>query len=206
VTALHIRAAALLAAAAAGVALSATLSSCSTAAKTADDHGTHASSAAESSAHNEDDVLFAQLMIPHHQQAVELANMVPGRSANPDVVSLAARVAAEQQPEIDAMKSSLRRWGVNPAEMQHESGHAGLSMQGMVDDSTMLNLRGLKGPDFDILWLTSMIGHHQGAIDMAMVEVEAGKNPEMKAAAGSIITAQQAEIDQMKKMLQTSGG
>lgn len=201
-TALHIRAAALLAAAATSL----TLSACSTAAKTAEDHSGHSSSAAASAAHNEDDVLFAQLMIPHHQQAVELANMVPERSTNPDVVNLAARIAGAQQPEIDTMKAQLKGWGINPAEMQHESGHAGLSMQGMVDDTTMLNLRGLKGTDFDILWLTSMTGHHQGAIEMAKVETEAGKSPEMTALARSIITAQQAEIDQMKKILQNLGG
>lgn len=201
VTALHIRAAAVLAAVAASLALS----GCGTATKTAEDHGAHSSSAA-SSAHNEDDVLFAQLMIPHHQQAVELADMVPERSTNPDVVNLAAKIAAAQQPEIDTMKAQLKQWGINPAQTQHESGHAGLAMQGMVDDTTMLNLRGLKGTDFDILWLTSMTGHHQGAIEMAKVEVEAGKSPEMTALARSIITAQQAEIDQMKKMLQTLGG
>lgn len=203
-TALHIRAAALLAA---GVTLSAALSACSTATKTAD-HSAHSSSvsAGESTAHNEDDVLFAQLMIPHHQQAVELADMVPERSTSPEVIGLAAKIAAAQQPEIDTMKAQLKQWGADPATMQHESGHAGLSMEGMVDDTTMLNLRGLKGTDFDILWLTSMIGHHQGAIEMAKVESEAGKSPEMMALARSIITAQQAEIDQMKKMLQTLGG
>ena len=203
-TALHIRAAALLAAAATSLSLSA----CSTATKTAEDHSAHSSSAAapQSAAHNEDDVLFAQLMIPHHQQAVELADMVPERSTNPEVLALAAKIAGAQQPEIDTMKAQLKKWGVNPAEMQHESGHAGMSMEGMVDDSTMLNLRGLKGTDFDILWLTSMIGHHQGAIEMAKVESEAGKSPEMTALARSIITAQQAEIDQMKKMLQNLGG
>lgn len=203
-TSSHIRAAALLVAVAAGVSLSA----CSTPTKTTEDHSAHSSSvaASQSAAHNEDDVSFAQLMIPHHQQAVELSDMVPERSTNPEVVSLAAKIAAAQQPEIDTMKAALKQWGVNPAETQHESGHVGMSMQGMVDDSTMLNLRGLKGPDFDILWLTSMIGHHEGAIEMAKVEVGAGKSPEMTALARSIITAQQAEIDQMKKMLQNIGG
>lgn len=203
-TALHIRAAALLAAVAASLALSA----CGTATKTAEDHSTHSSSnsAAPSSAHNEDDVLFAQLMIPHHQQAVELADMVPDRSANPEVISLASKIAAAQQPEIDTMKAQLTQWGISPSGAQHESGHAGMGMQGMVDDSTMLNLRGLTGTDFDILWLTSMIGHHQGAIEMAKVEAEAGKSPQMTALARSIITEQQAEIDQMKKILQSLGG
>lgn len=209
VSRLHIRVAALLAASAAAI----VLSSCSTATKTAtEDHGAHGSSAsavaggAQSTAHNEDDVLFAQMMIPHHQQAVLLAGMVPERSANPQVRALAQKISAAQQPEITTMKAQLEQWGINPAEMPHESGHAGMTMQGMVGDATLVTLEGLKGADFDTLWLQSMIGHHQGAIEMAKVEVEAGKSPEMTALARSIIAAQQAEIDQMKQMLQANGG
>lgn len=202
----HRRAVAVLAASAVAVSLAA----CgSTASK---DQGSPASSAgqsaapAPSNAHNEDDVLFAQLMIPHHEQAVVLAAMVPDRSVNAAVRTLAAQIASAQQPEIATMKDQLKGWGIDPAEMPHESGHAGMSMQGMVDDDTILKLRGLSGADFDMLWLQSMIGHHQGAIQMAKVEAEAGKSPEMMVLARSIITTQQAEIDQMKQMLQTSGG
>jgi len=203
VTALHIRAAALLAASATAV----VLSSCSAATKTAtEEHGSHSSSASQSDAHNEDDVLFAQLMIPHHEQAVTLAAMVPDRSANPEVRALAEKIARAQQPEITTMKDQLKRWGINPADMPHESGHAGMSMQGMVGDDTLVKLEGLKGADFDTLWLQSMIGHHQGAIEMAKVEAKAGKSPEMMTLARSIISAQQAEIDQMKQMLAANGG
>ena len=205
-TALRIRAAALVAASATALALS---SCSSTATKTAvEDHSSHGSSAtaAQSGAHNEDDVLFAQMMIPHHQQAVTLAGMVPDRSTNPEVRALAVKISAEQQPEIATMKDLLGQWGIKPDEMTHESGHAGMTMQGMVGDDTLVKLEGLKGPDFDALWLQSMIGHHQGAIEMATIEAEAGKSPEMTALARSIISAQQAEIDQMKQMLQASGG
>lgn len=206
-TALRIRAAAMVAASATALALS---SCSSTATKTAvEDHSSHGSSAMAaqpSTAHNQDDVLFAQMMIPHHQQAVALAGMVPDRSTNPEVRALAAEISAAQQPEIATMKDMLGRWGIKPDEMQHESGHAGMTMQGMVGDETLVKLEGLKGPDFDALWLQSMIGHHQGAIEMATIEVEAGKSPEMTALARSIISAQQAEIDQMKQMLQASGG
>ena len=145
-------------------------------------------------------------MIPHHEQAVVLAAMVPDRSANPAVRKLAAQISAAQQPELTTMRDQLRGWGINPAEMPHESGHAGMSMQGMVDDDTILKLQGLSGADFDTLWLQSMSAHHQGAIEMAKVEAEAGKSPEMIALARSIITTQQAEIDQMKQMLQSIGG
>lgn len=143
------------------------------------------------------------MMIPHHEQAVMLSGMVPDRSTNPAVLDLAAKISAAQQPEITTMKDQLKQWGIDPAQMRHESGHAGMTMQGMVDDDTMLKLQGLKGPDFDTLWLQSMIAHHEGAIEMAKVEAEAGKSPEMTALARSIISAQQAEIDQMKQMLQS---
>lgn len=206
-TELRIRATALVAASATALALS---SCSSTATKTtSEDHSSHGSSAAATppaTLHNEDDVLFAQLMIPHHQQAVVLAGMVPGRSDDPEVRALAEKIAAAQQPEITAMKGLLGQWGIKPDEMPHESGHAGMAMQGMVDDDTLVKLEGLKGPDFDMLWLQSMIGHHQGAIEMAKVEAEAGKSPEMTALARSIISAQQAEIDQMKQMLKAVGG
>ena len=74
-------------------------------------------------------------------------------------------------------------------------------MQGMVDDATMTKLRSLKGAEFDTLWLQSMISHHQGAIEMADTEIAKGQSPDMVSMAKNIVTAQQAEIDQMKQML-----
>lgn len=190
-----------LTAALAGLAAVAALSSCSTATK--EDHGAHATSASSAAApaHDEDDVMFAQMMIPHHQQAVELAALVPDRSTDPALIKLAAAISAQQQPEIDTMTAALRQWGVNPDEMAHGSGHAGMTMQGMVDDATMVKLEALKGPEFDALWLKSMIGHHQGAIAMAKVEITDGTNPAMIAMAKDIVSAQQSEIDQMNTML-----
>ena len=196
-------------AALAGLAAAVAITSCGTATK--DEHGNHpgSGSSADQSAslsHNEADVLFAQLMIPHHQQAVELADMVPDRSTNPDVRALAAKIAAGQAPEIATMKGQLKQWGIDPAETPHESGHAGMTMQGMVGDDTLLMLRNLKGSDFDTLWLKSMISHHQGAIEMAKVEAEAGKSVAMTGLARAIISAQQAEIDQMNQMVKAIGG
>ena len=181
------------------------VSSCGTAAREdpREDQGLPASatSAEQVAAHNADDVMFAQMMIPHHQQAVELAAMVPDRSTNPDVLALATKIAGAQQPEINTMKALLLQWDVDPNEMSHESGHAGMAMAGMVDDATMVKLDNLKGTDFDTLWLQSMISHHEGAIAMAKTEIADGKSADMVTLAGSIVTAQQAEIDQMKQML-----
>lgn len=191
-------------AALAGAAAIFALSSCSTATKEDRSAQTSAASATQTT-HDTDDVMFAQMMIPHHQQAVELAGLVPDRSTNPAVVKLAAAVSAQQQPEIDTMRASLKQWGVNPDEMAHGSGHAGMAMQGMVDDATMIKLEALKGSEFDALWLKSMISHHQGAIAMADVEIKDGSNPEMITLAKNIVSAQQAEIDQMNSMLAGMG-
>jgi len=175
------------------------VSSCATATK--EDHSTSASgtSTEQVAAHNADDVQFAQMMIPHHEQAVELAAMVPDRSANPNVIALAGKIAGEQQPEIGTMKALLVQWDVKLE--SHGSGHAGMAMEGMVDDATMVKLDNLKGADFDTLWLQSMISHHQGAIEMAKTEIADGKSADLISLAQNIAAAQQAEIDQMKKIL-----
>jgi uncharacterized protein (DUF305 family) len=175
------------------------ISSCAAATKV--DHSTSASgtSTEQVAAHNAEDVQFAQLMIPHHEQAVELAAIVPGRTTNPNVVALAEKIAAEQKPEISTMKAMLLQWDVKLE--SHESGHAGMAMAGMVDDATMVKLDNLRGADFDTLWLQSMISHHQGAIEMAKTEIADGKSADLISLAQNIVAAQQAEIDQMKQIL-----
>jgi uncharacterized protein (DUF305 family) len=168
------------------------------------DDSQHATATSTTSAtvavHNADDVMFAQMMIPHHQQAVELAALAPEHSTNQALLTLAATVSAEQQPEINAMKALLLQWDVDPNARDDHGGH-GAGMQGMVDDATMAKLKSLKGPEFDTLWLQAMIGHHQGAIDMAKAEIANGQSVDMTAMAKTMVTAQQAEINQMKRML-----
>lgn len=175
------------------------VSSCS---KT-EDHTEHATSTAPTSqavaVHNADDVMFAQMMIPHHQQAIDLSAMASVHTTNQAVRMLAGKISGEQQSEIDTMKALLVQWDVDPATADH-SGH-GAAMQGMVDDATMTKLKSLNGPQFDTLWLQAMIGHHQGAIEMAKAEIANGQSADLTAMAKSVVTAQQAEIDQMKQML-----
>ena len=149
------------------------------------------------------DVMFVQEMIPHHQQAVELGAMVPQHTSNADLITLAGEIMKQQQPEINVMKTQLVQWGVNPDDPT--SIHAG-HMNGMVDDATLAKLKTLQGAEFDKLWLQSMISHHQGAIEMSETEVSKGQSSDMTALARDIITAQQTEIDQMKKMLAAAGG
>jgi uncharacterized protein (DUF305 family) len=153
---------------------------------------------------NAGDVAFATQMIPHHQQAVDLSALVPDRSTNPQVIQLATTISAEQAPEIQTLKVFLVQWKENPDSDTGHNGPGDMAMDGMVDDATMQRLESLKGPEFDTLWLQSMIGHHRGAIEMAKAEIANGANIDAKALAQSIVTAQQAEIDQMNKMLGTS--
>lgn len=194
---------AILAAAAAAVALSA----CTDSATSGDGHTDHehtTESAVISGApagFDNDDVLFATNMIPHHQQAVELSALVPTRSANPALIALAQQISTAQEPEIATMKAFLVQWKENPGDGSEHSGHGDMNMAGMVDDATMAKLATLNGTAFDELWLTSMISHHRGAIAMAKAEVDNGVNVDAKALASNIITTQQAEIDQMQKML-----
>ena len=193
-------------AATAAIATALLLSSCSSPAPDGHEHGSESSTAgaqAQPAQSNAADVAFATDMIPHHQQAVEMAAMVPDRSTNPAVIKLAADISAAQGPEIETMKAFLVQWsaGEDAVHEGHGSAMEGMQMPGMVDDVTMTKLASLKGVEFDRLFLQSMIGHHEGAISMANAELADGVNADAKALAKQIVTAQQAEIGQMKQML-----
>ncbi|MDX3187459.1 DUF305 domain-containing protein [Streptomyces sp. MN03-5084-2B] len=139
--------------------------------------------------HNAGDVTFAQQMIPHHSQALDMAKLVPSRSTNPKVLDLAKRIETAQDPEIRQMQGWLGTWG---ASMNHES------MPGMMSGDDLKELEAAKGAQFDKLWLDMMVQHHQGAVDMARTELTQGGNADAKALARKIIDAQQAEITEMQ--------
>ncbi|GLY43458.1 hypothetical protein Amsp01_094810 [Amycolatopsis sp. NBRC 101858] len=141
--------------------------------------------------HNDADVAFARQMVPHHQQAVEMATPVPQHTKNPQVVALANGIAQAQQPEIDQLTAWLKQWGA-PAMTDHGS------MPGMVDPGDLDTLRDAA---YDRKWLTLMLDHHRGAIDMARTEVAQGSNAEAKAMAQRIADTQQAEVDRMTGLL-----
>lgn len=153
---------------------------------------------------NDADVTFAQAMIPHHQQAVQMAGMAEGRAADAEVEELAGKIQAAQQPEIDTMTGWLTAWG-RPAPEPHMSMGSGMghdSMPGMMTDADMAELMDATGAAFDEHFLTMMISHHEGAVEMARTEVAQGSNPEAKALAQKIITDQQAEITTMRTILE----
>lgn len=144
------------------------------------------------------DVTFLQMMYPHHAQAVEMAEFVPARSQNEEVLNLAATIAKAQAPEMEQMAGLLQSFG-KPAPTT-ETGHMS-DMPGGMAHGTMDALKALSGKDFDRAWLQAMIDHHAGAITMSNVELAGGSNSDAKALAQKIIANQQAEIDQMRTML-----
>ncbi|MFC9128459.1 DUF305 domain-containing protein [Streptomyces sp. NPDC057099] len=161
------------------------------------------------SAHNAQDVSFAQGMIPHHRQALEMARLAEGRAASGAVKDLAARVEKAQDPEIRTMTGWLEQWGEDApgAEggMDHSAaGHSG--MPGMMGGEDMAELEKAEGKAFDTKFLALMVEHHEGAVKMAALEESEGRYGPAKAMAGDIVAAQNAEIGQMNKLLGKSRG
>lgn len=173
------------------------------------DHGSSGSPSAASSPavsgtpaagpHNDADVMFAQAMIPHHQQAVAMSDMILAKDGiDPKVTDLATQIKAAQAPEIAQMSGWLAGWGENPSPsmgMDHDMGG------GMMSQADMDALDQATGKDAARLFLTGMITHHKGAITMAQEQVANGQNPEAVALAQKIITDQQAEIATMNQLL-----
>jgi uncharacterized protein (DUF305 family) len=161
-----------------------------------------APTSAAAEAHNDADVMFAQHMIPHHHQAMEMSDMLLGKQGiDPRVVQLANQIKAAQGPEIQQMQGWLTEWGT-PA-MPPTSGHDMPSMQGMMSDADMTALQNATAVEASKLFLTQMIAHHEGAITMAQTEIKDGQYPPAVELAHAIATTQQQEIDTMKSILAT---
>ncbi len=146
-------------------------------------------------------------MIPHHQQALEMARLASGRAASAQVKDLASRIEKAQDPEIRTMTGWLKSWGeqVPMAGMDH-AGHGGMSgMSGMMSDTDMAALKKATGKDFDTKFLSLMVEHHQGAVEMATTEKNKGDYGPAKGMADGIVSAQNAEIKQMKQLLGKNG-
>lgn len=168
------------------------------------DHGSTSASAPSTSAtaaaadHNAADVTFAQTMIPHHAQAVEMSDMMLKKQDIPaSVTALATKIKAAQGPEIETMTSWLKSWNEPP---QMPSGH---SMTGMMGDDDMRKLDAAQGTEAAKLFLNQMIAHHEGAIMMAKTENTAGQDTDAVQLSKDIVSAQEAEIQEMDKLLAT---
>lgn len=172
------------------------------------DHQTHehepTSQAADGPrSHNDADVTFARDMIPHHEQAIVMSDIVLAKQGiDPRVTELAEQIKAAQGPEIATMTQWLGQWGAPPA-----SGHEGHDMggdhaaMGMMTDGQLEQLRQAQGVDASRQFLTGMITHHEGAVAMAQAEVDAGQAHEAVHLAHDIIETQQREIGTMKGIL-----
>lgn len=148
---------------------------------------------------NQADVMFAQMMIPHHEQAVVMSDLVLAKQGlSTEVTALASAIKAAQQPEIDQMRGWLRSWGA--AEGGEHAGHAGMS--GMLTQEQLDALQQAQGVEAEKLFLSGMIGHHEGAVTMAKEAQGSGSHPEVQKLAAAIISSQQAEIDSMKLLLE----
>lgn len=147
---------------------------------------------------NDADMAFAQNMIPHHSQAVDMAILAEGRTENPEILDLAERIRAAQDPEIQQMRAWQAEWGGEDMPDEMEGMDHGQS--GMMDDEEMAALMDANGGDFDRLFAEMMIRHHEGAIAMAQAVIDEGADPDVRALAEAIISAQTAEIEEMRDM------
>ncbi|MFC3480634.1 DUF305 domain-containing protein [Kocuria carniphila] len=166
---------------------------------------TSASGEAIAAEHNDADVMFAQMMIPHHQQAVEMSEMLLAKDNIPDNVrDFAQGVVAAQGPEIERMNAMLTAWDEEP--MSESGGMEGMDhgsgMDGMMSEEDMAALEEAQGVEAARLYLEQMTVHHEGAVDMARDEVDNGENPQAVALAQQVIEDQEAEIQEMETMLQ----
>jgi uncharacterized protein (DUF305 family) len=151
---------------------------------------------ADSAGFSPADIMFAQMMIPHHQQAVDMSELAIEKTTDPDVRALAEQIRDAQAPEIELMESWLDEAGVRMS----MGSDTGMGMGGMLSDDEMSALEDATGAEFDQLYLEGMIEHHEGAIQMAQMILDS-ENPEVKALGEAIVESQTAEIEQMKQML-----
>lgn len=149
-------------------------------------------------ANNEADVAFIRDMKPHHEGAIAMAELAATRAASPEVKTLATKIVAAQDPEIQTMLKMAAAWGVDLGAGGASGGMPGMEMGGGGDVAA---LEPLSGAAFDREFLTRMLAHHQSAIEMAQVELAQGENAQAKQMATDIVATQTAEIAEMKTLL-----
>ena len=156
---------------------------------------------------NHADVAFVQMLVPHHAPALEMSALAPQRAASKQVLALARRIKGSQGPEVLTMSSWLQtrdievpKAGEDPSHYDHgEHGH--MEMQGMLTREQLAELKAARGARFDRLFLRDMIGHHQGAVDMAQQVAVEGTDLQVSEIAADVNTGQTAEINRMRDLL-----
>ncbi|MEU0117893.1 DUF305 domain-containing protein [Streptomyces bobili] len=172
------------------------------------EHGSGNSSASASAAadagstgFNDADVAFAQMMIPHHQQALAMARLADGRASDSEVKEIVAKIEQAQDPEIRTMQGWLKSWNQPTAAVGSMPGMDHGSGDGMMSDGDMEHLKGMKGAEFDKMFADMMIEHHNGAITMAEGEQKNGEYAGAVKMAGAIVEGQSAEVKQLQSIL-----
>ena len=158
-------------------------------------HMGHSSSPSSNSNYTGADIMFLQMMIPHHQQAIDISNLAMKASSDPELLELAKIIARDQAAEIKQMKAWLKDAGAS-----EDMGHSMDGMGGMLNDDELAALSAATGKEFDTLWLKGMTEHHDGAIHMTQM-IEDAQNADIKAFGTKVIKDQSVQIAQMKKML-----
>ncbi len=152
---------------------------------------------------NAADIMFVEMMIPHHEQAVEMSEMILAKDGvDPEVVALAEQIRAAQDPEISLMEGWLDDWGLPSMSGMGGMDHGGSGgMDGMMSDEQMAELESADGATGATLFLELMIEHHVGAVEMAQDVIDDGRDPDVRDLAEQIIVSQTAEIATMRELL-----
>jgi uncharacterized protein (DUF305 family) len=149
------------------------------------------------------DVRFAEGMIPHHRQALEMTSLVPNRTRTPAVRTFADQIALTQQPEITLMSGWLTEFG-RPVPAGHA--HSGATGYGMATEEELKALRAARGGVFDRMFLRLMIRHHEGAVKMAGEQLAGGRDQRMRLLAKDVYAGQSIEINRMREILENLPG
>ncbi|MFI1989914.1 DUF305 domain-containing protein [Actinoplanes sp. NPDC020271] len=152
--------------------------------------------APDGSTYNTIDVAYAQMMIAHHAQAITMAGLAPDRTARAELRSLAGRISAAQQPEIEVLRSWLRDRG----KLETEPGHDHSGMPGMQSAAALDELSAARGADFDRRFVTMMIAHHRGAQQMAGDLLRGGADQRLSEMANETAVEQGSEINRLNAL------
>jgi uncharacterized protein (DUF305 family) len=151
---------------------------------------------------NDTDVMFLQMMVPSHEQGVEMARLAARRGGNAGVRDLAAAVEVTQQDEISEMTRRLRAWHQPVAADPDPRAHAGHGGMHATDPAFLETLRETPaGPDFDRNFLNLLTGQQLGAVELARMETGRGKDSGARDLAERIVASRTAQIKQMARLL-----
>lgn len=151
---------------------------------------------------NRTDAMFTMMMIPHHEQAIEMSELMLGRDdIDPEIVDLAEQIIAAQDPEIELMEDWLDDWGLPTMPGGGHGGHGDGGPGGMMSDDDLDAIEEAQGDEAELLYLEGMIEHHEGAIDMAEDVLDDGESRDVAELAETIIESQQREIDLMRDLI-----